>query len=44
MKRIKLENQNARKSVDFSKLVNSKDDNASKWITSRNYFKLTMNQ
>lgn len=43
MKRIKLENPDPRKRVDLSKLVNKKDDNVSKSITSRKYFKLTLN-
>lgn len=43
MKRIKLENLDLRKRVDFSKLVNKKDDNVSKLIISRKYFKLILN-
>lgn len=43
MKRIKLENLDLRKRVDFSKLVNKKDDNVSKSIISRKYFKLILN-
>ena len=40
----KARDQDLRKKVGLSKLVNSKDGSTSKLITTRKYFKLTVHQ
>ena len=40
----KARDQDLRKNVGLSKLVNSKDGSTSKLITTRKYFKLTVHQ